>query len=201
MQVIKFDTHEEWLSKRDCKITGSKLKDIVVKRGNERKIGFYKLIAERLGYPDDSIDGIDRGHELEAEAIAALSSLVDIDFETDLVMWQSDENPNMAYSPDGYTRDLTITAEAKCLGSARHIKIIVENKIPNDYVEQMIQSFIVNEKQQTHYFVSYDPRITAKPAHYIVTHRADVVDQIESLRQYQKQVLADVDSIVEALAF
>ena len=39
---------EEWLEWRKGKITGSRLNDIIVKRGTGRKLGFYEVIAERL---------------------------------------------------------------------------------------------------------------------------------------------------------
>jgi hypothetical protein len=202
MLVTKFDNEEQWLAARPTNITGTKLKDITPKaRGAGRKIGFYQLAADFLGVQDGSVDGRDRGKELEAEGVAELSKLVGVEFETDLVMWQSDENPNMAYSPDGYTKDLIITAELKHFGSARHLEIIDTNKIPADNWLQVIQSFIVNEKQQEHYFASRDPRITAKPIWYKKTLRKDIEDQIKLYRDIEEQVLIDVMEFVERLAF
>lgn len=201
MKIKTYASNEEWLADRGCRITGSKLKDIVVKRGTKRKIGFYKLVADRLGVDDGSVDGMDRGHELEIEAIEALTKEVGIKFNTDLVMWESDENPNIAYSPDGYTDDLTATAEAKCLGSARHLQIVIENEIPSEYYEQMIQSFVVNEKQDKHYFISYDPRVTSRPVHIIITNRDDIEGEIQFYLDYQENILEEVDAIVEELAF
>lgn len=202
MKVKRYLGTEEWLADRACRITGSKLKDIVSKRkSKKRKIGVYKLVADRLAVQDGSIDGRDRGYELEQEAIDALSKETGIDFKTELVMFVSDDDPNMAYSPDGYTEDYKIIAEAKCLGSARHIQIIEEEEIPSDHFEQMIQSFVVNDKQETHYFISYDPRIISKPTKVIVTERADVEDHVEFYRDYQEAVLDDVEEIVERLAW
>lgn len=201
MQVNSFTTEQEWLDARRAKITGSKLHNIVVKRGNTKKIGFYQLIADRLGIEDGSEDGRDRGHELEEEAVRALSEATGIDFKTELVMWVSDENPDIAYSPDGYTEDNTITAEVKNLSSARHLQIVIENKIPSEYFEQMLQSFITNEKQKEHYFASYDNRVTAKPLHYIVTKREDVEESIAYLKDYQTKTLEEVNEWVEKLAF
>ena len=40
MIVKKFETKDEWMEARKGKITGSRLKDIVVKRGIDEKIGF-----------------------------------------------------------------------------------------------------------------------------------------------------------------
>lgn len=201
MKVKKYETNEQWLADRPGLITGSKLGDVVTLRGNSKKIGYYQLIADRLAVDDGSVDGMDRGHELEVAAIEALEEATGIKFIKSLEMWVSDENPGMAYSPDGYTEDYTITAEAKCLSSARHIEIVVEGKIPSVYLPQMYQSFIVNEKQQTHYLVSYDPRITAHPVHYIVTHREDIENELNFYRDYQTNVLEEIDTIVENLSF
>lgn len=201
MKVNKFTTEQEWLDARRAKITGSKLHNIVVKRGNTKKVGFYQLIADRLGIVDGSEDGRDRGHELEEEAVKALSEATGIDFKTELVMWVSDENPDIAYSPDGYTADNTITAEVKNLSSARHLQIVIENVIPSEHREQMLQSFITNEKQHTHYFATYDNRVTAKPLHYIVTKREDVEDEAAYLKDYQTKTLEEVNEWVEKLAF
>lgn len=201
MQIKRYDTKEEWLSARAGKVTGSKLKDVLTKRGNAVKIGVYQLVADKLGIQDGAVDGRDRGHELEAEAMQALIDETAIYFKTDLVMFESDDNSNMAYSPDGYTEDFKITAEAKCLSSAHHIQVIVEDKILSEHFDQMIQSFIVNDKQQVHYYISYDPRVTARPTHIIRTNRKDVEGIIEKYRDMQKDVLARVDQIVEELAF
>ena len=203
MKVIKFDSHEEWLEFREPLITGTKLKDVTPKKyGKGRKIGFYKLAAHYLATKDGTPDGIDRGHELEKEAIEKLSDETGIKFiHVDNVAWLSEENDGMAYSPDGHTKDMKKTAEAKCLGTARHLEIIDTKEIPSDYYHQMIQSFIVNKKQEEHYFESYDDRTTSKPVFYIVTKREDIADQIEFYRGLEEGVLDEVKEFVEGLSF
>ena len=202
MIVTKYESEAEWLAGRECNITGTKLKDITPKlRGSGRKIGFYKLAADFLGVPDDIVDGMDRGHELEEEGVIALSEAVGIEFEHELVMWKSDNNPAIAYSPDGYTKDFVVTAELKHLGSARHLEIIDTDRIPTEYWAQMIQSFIVNEKQKIHYFASRDPRVTARPLHYIETLREEVEGDIDKYLTIQEDVLEDVKEFIERIAF
>ena len=83
MQVTKYKSEAEWLADRACNITGTKLKDITPKlRGSGRKIGFYKLAADFLGVPDDTVDGMDRGHELEAEGVEALHTRQTVTLKT-----------------------------------------------------------------------------------------------------------------------
>lgn len=203
MKFVKFKTKEEWLDKRERCISGTKLKDITPKaRGKGRKIGFYQLAADYLAMPDETVDGRDRGNELEEEGVAELSKEVGIEFiYSENELYISDNNENMIYSPDGYTKDYTITAELKHLGSARHLEIIDTNEIPNEYWLQVIQSFIVNDKQQEHYFCSRDPRVTAKPIWYKHTMRKDIEDEIELYKQIELDVLKDVLEFVEKIGF
>jgi hypothetical protein len=65
----------------------------------------------------------------------------------------------------------------------------------------MIQSFIVNEKQKIHYFASRDPRVTARPLHYIETLREEVEGDIDKYLTIQEDVLEDVKEFIERIAF
>lgn len=201
MKIVKYSSREEWLAGRGGKVTGSKLKDVLTKKGNTVKVGVYQLAADKLGIIDGSVDGRERGQELEAKAMQALIDETGIDFRTDLVMFESDENPNMAYSPDGYTEDLKITAEVKCLSSAHHIQIAEEDRILPEHFDQMIQSFIVNKKQERHLYLSFDDRVPSKMTHIIETMREDVEGIIANYEDMEKDVLAKVDDIVERWAF
>jgi hypothetical protein len=201
MQIVKYETEEDWLAARPNHITGSKLGDIVPRRGLGKKIGFYQLVADRLSNDTDMTSDRDRGHELEAEAVAQLAKHTDLTFITDLVIWRSDANPYMAYSPDGFTDDLKFAAEAKCLGTAKYLKSLIEDKIPDEYREQVIQAFVVNDELERLYFILYDPRVTVQPYHVITFEREDLADEIEYYKQCELKVLAEVDDIVAKLAF
>lgn len=205
MKVLDIDQNsDEWLEWRKGKITGSKLKDIVTKRGSGRKIGFYELIADRLALTPDDESAMQRGHDLEEEAVQKFTEATGIEVETDCGVWVSDEDENIAISPDaaGKVDDkYRIAVEAKCLSSARHLQAVVENTIPYDHLEQRIQYFIVNEDLETLYFVFYDPRVISKPLHIIPVHRKDVEGDIEFYKQYEKTTLREIDRIVSELAF
>ena len=58
---------EEWAEYRKGKISGTLLGDIYSKRGG-RKLGFYDIIAGRLGLDPDDENRMDRGLRLEDEA-------------------------------------------------------------------------------------------------------------------------------------
>jgi putative phage-type endonuclease len=199
-KITRFENQEDWLEFRKAKITGTKLKDIVTKRGNGTKIGVYQLIADRIA-TFDTEDPMERGHRLEAEAIEHLSNLTGIEFITDLVIISRDDNPNMAWSPDGYTKDLRFAAEVKCLRSSLHIQAIIENQIPPEYKEQSIQSFIVCDELEKLYFTFYDPRIISRPLHVIEINREEIKEDIEFYREYQKKTMEFVNMWTEELAW
>lgn len=195
-----FETREEWLAFREGKITGSKLGDLIVKRGTGRKIGFYELIKERLAIPEQYEDPMERGQRLESEAIEKFAEATGKTITNDLVMWISDIDPSIAYSPDGCISE-TEVVEIKCLSSARHLQAYFEKEVPSEYEEQNIQAFIVNEKLEMLHFAFYDPRIPSKPLHWITLYRADYEDKIEQYKEYQVKCLEEINKMVAELSF
>ena len=192
---------EIWYSNRLGKITGSKLKDIIVKRGTERKIGFYQLMADRLSIQEEYEDPMERGHRLEDEAIAEFEKLAKKKVEQ-VGLCISDENDNIALSPDGLIKTgkkYTEAVEVKCLNSAKHLQGYFEKKVPKEYLEQVYQYFIVNEDLDKLYFVFYDPRVTIKPTHWVEIDREDVEDEIQFCKDYQEQTLKEIEELLLTL--
>lgn len=201
MHTLKFDSREDWLAARRGKITGTRLKDIIVRRGTGRKIGFYELIAERLATePDGDETPMDRGIRLEIEAIQRFKAETGKEVDTSLVILQREDNPNIAYSPDGMIGEKE-DVEVKCLSSARHIEAFLTKKVPDEYESQVLQGFMVNDKLQKRYVVFYDPRIPVKDYFVIEVTREDVAEQIEEYLAYEKAVLEEVNAIVNELSF
>ena len=200
MRTLKFESREEWLAARRGKITGSRLKDIIVKRGTGRKIGFYELIAERLGVPADDENPMDRGTRLEEEAVARFVEETGKKVDTSLVIWTRDDNESIAISPDGFIGK-TEAVEAKCLSSARHIEALLTQKVPDEYEMQKLQYFIVNDKLKTLHFAFYDPRILAKPFFVIDIKREEVKEEVAQYLEYEHQIIKDVNDAVNQLTF
>lgn len=200
MKTLKFNSREEWLAARRGKITGSRLKDIVVKRGTGRKIGFYELIAERLGIAPDEENAMERGSRLEAEAMECFAKETGKKVDTSLVIWTRDDNDNIAISPDGFIGKKE-AVEVKCLSSARHIEALITNQVPDEYQMQAIQYFVVNDSLKTLHFAFYDPRILSKPFFTVTVNREDREEEIAEYLEYQKKTLDEVDAIVNSLTF
>jgi putative phage-type endonuclease len=201
MKTTKFEDRDEWLEARKTKITGSRLKDIVVLRGNEKKIGFWELLAERLQIKDGQNENpMQRGTDLESEAIMAFEEHEGKKVNTDLVIWTREDNESIAISPDGFIGE-TEAVECKCLASSRHLEAYFTNKIPKDYWFQVLQYFIVNEKLELLHFVMYDPRIPQKPYFKFTVDRSEVAEEVEQYLEYQRKVLEEVNSLANQLSF
>jgi len=143
---------------------------------------------------------MDRGTRLESEALELFAEMEGKDVKNEEVIWVSDLDSNIAYSPDGVISD-TEVVEVKCLSSARHLQAYFEKEIPDDYEEQYVQAFIVNEKLEQLYFVFYDPRVASKPLHWILVQRDDIKDKIEAYKEYQVQALKEIEQMVTELTF
>ena len=202
MKTTKFDSNEQWMAARLGKITGSRLKDIVVKRGTGKKIGYYELIAERLGVPADDEKPMDRGHRLENEAMERFSKETGQKVDMSLIMWTRDDNESIAISPDGVIGK-TEAVEVKCLSSARHMEAYLTCEVPDEYQMQGIQYFICNDKLKKLHFVFYDPRFLVEKVVYFTIEitRDQVAKEIEEYLAYERNVIMEIDRIVNQLTF
>lgn len=201
MQVKKFQSKEEWLEARRGKITGSRLKDIVVKRGTSEKLGFYEIIAERLATTPEDENAMHRGTRLEEEAIQKFSEKTGLTVDTSLVIWEREDNPSIAISPDGVIGKKG-AVEVKCLSSARHIEAKLTGQYPKDYHEQILQYFIVNDELEVLHFVMYDPRMPEKLQLVMFQiFRFDIEDEIREMHEYEEQKLKQIEEIINQLTF
>jgi predicted phage-related endonuclease len=207
MKTISFETRDQWLLARQGKITGTRLKDIVVKRGTGKKLAFYELIAERLMVDDSTFDGyipnetpMDRGTRLQKYAIDRFTKQTGKKVDESLVLWTREDNESIAISPDGKVIGEEAAVETKCLSSARHIEAFLTNAVPDEYEMQAIQYFIVNDKLETLYFCFYDPRIPCKDFFFLTLTRADMQAKADEYLTYQRKELAEVDEIVARLS-
>lgn len=199
MQIKRYETKEDWELDRVGRITGSKLKGLITKRGTSKKIGFWKLVADRLAIPDSvEINPMERGIELEEFAIKKFEKQTGKKVDASLVMWQRDENDNIAISPDGYTKDLKEAIEVKCLGSAYHIEALFTQVVPKNYEDQILQYFIVNDELERLYMVFYDPRLLCKQFFYLTVERDQ--KKVEEYLELERQMLLEINDIVKELS-
>ena len=206
MKTITYSDNDAWLDGRRGKITGTRVKDLVVKRGTGQKKAYYELIAERIAIPRDPNESrIDRGHTLEAEAVERLAKETGLEFiQVDNELWTREENANIAYSPDGYVpgKKIKTACEIKCLNSATHIEYYIKREIPTEYFDQVRQAFVVNDDLQALYFAMYDPSLPPTcDFFFIVITREEVAEEVAYLLDYQRQTIADIEAWVGKLTF
>lgn len=193
---------QEWHDFRAGKISGTILGDIYSKRGG-RKIGFYEIIASKLGLEPDDENRMDRGLRLEDEAIAEFEKQTKLKVEQDGVC-VSDFSDQVINSPDGLIKangKYVGAVEIKCISPARHLQAIIEDKIPAEFESQVVQYFLVNDELETLYFIFYDPRVPVKPYFVKEVHREEIKEKIEFFRQWEIDTLKEIEDIIEKLAW
>ena len=189
----------EWLELRRGKITGTS--KITAFNGAKLLTDFWRILADKVVVPEESIETArDRGKRLEDEAVELAANLYDIDLYESVAMCISDENPNLAYSPDRLAKPVKgkfkVDFEAKCFEGAAHLESVIEGYIPDKI--QMLRPFTVNPDLETRYYVFYHDRIEIPELRLkvIEIHRKDYLVDIEKLAQQDKKALEKIDEIL-----
>lgn len=104
-------------------------------------IDFWKFLAETMAEQPDSENPMARGHRLEPENITLTLQQLGYDQKdciTDCGIWESDEDPRLACSPDAYqaSKNPTWAIECKSLGSAYHLQAVIPWMIHSQYIRQ-----------------------------------------------------------------
>lgn len=199
MIIKKFENKDEWFVAREGKITGSKAKDVqirITKKKRFVKIGVYQLIADKIAIQPSDEDPMARGNRLEGEAIKEFEKISNKKVDTSLMMWERDDMPDIAYSPDGMISP-TEAVEVKCLSSAKHVEVMVTNKIPAIYEDQILQAFVVNDLLKKIHVIFYDDRMLSKKL-FVITRKREQ-EKVDRRLQEEKEILENVAGIVAAL--
>lgn len=153
----------EWLARRAGVITASEMSNILTpdfkqRTGELRRTYMCQKLAERwLGSPLPGFSSIDTdfGRILEEECIPRY----ELEFETTVqrVGLCLTEDERCGASPDGLIgNDGGI--EAKCARAETHLKYLLANEVPKDYVVQVHSAIYVTERKWWD-FVSYHRRM------------------------------------------
>lgn len=202
MKILQFNSREDWGLFRAGKLSGSKVKDLVVKRGDGEKKGFYELIAERLATRPEWESPMMRGQRIEDEALTRFEKETGKTLNKDLVVWQDPKIKSLIISPDGFVEGEKITeaVECKCLNSANHVEVLLKQKVPKDHEEQVKWYFVINPDLETLYMCFYDPRMVVKDFFYLTVKRSDFLEnELDNLRAEMLGKLERIDEIVASL--
>lgn len=142
MKIIRLsqtDDREAWLEERRSRIMGTKFDKIAPlqrqREGTTTPVGFWDLLAEFISIaPDSTKKSMDRGHEVELNAVKGAVALLGLDPDTidyDPGMWVSDFDDHVGSSPDAAEKSErpTFAIEAKCFDSGKHLRTIVYDAI------------------------------------------------------------------------
>lgn len=104
-------------------------------------IDFWKFLAETMAEQPDGENPMARGHRLEPENIQLTLQQLGYkqeDCVTDCGIWESDEDPRIACSPDAYqaSENPTWAIECKSLGSAYHLQAVIPWMVHSQRIRQ-----------------------------------------------------------------
>lgn len=208
----------EWLAWREGKISGTKLGKVFAKSRkadeiydtSKRNLMYYQILAEKLctnAKADiDSENSMDRGHELENEAIKATMMTLGLDEKSGRSVggWEDETEEAFIESPDFQedSDDPKWAIEVKCLSAAKHIAAIIENEPPHwrgdeSMFAQRINYFLTSNIDKL-YFSLYnpdfdDPKLWVK---VFVLERKNLTYEIERMRdirfEIKQQLITDL---------
>lgn len=153
----------EWFEVKHGKVGGTRSKDLFIKTDTL----LIKLIAEHIEPFDEDYeegyksDAMERGNEFEPQGRVELGKYVGVEFLE--CGWIQSDNELLGISPDGITADLKTQCELKCPGATAHLKMILSDAIPIEYINQCVHAFTCNDKLENFYFASYRPENKLKP--------------------------------------
>jgi len=188
----------EWFETRCGVISASNFSKIItptgkVTTGVTREKYLLSKAAEILsGKPEETYSNqwMERGVELEEEArkILSLEYMTEIN---EVGFCFLDDNKRIGCSPDGLNSDIGF--EIKCPKPSTHVKYLLDNKLPTEYIPQVQGSMFVTGFE-TWIFMSYCPGI--KPL-ILEVKRDD--EYISKLSDAVNNAVDEVDNIIKKI--
>jgi len=193
---------EAWLLIRAGKVTASRVADVIAKTKTglsaSRANYLAELVAERLtGQPSQGFSNaaMQWGTDHEPEARAAYEFMTDQSvIEIGFV-----DHPTIAMtgaSPDGLVGELGLV-EIKCPNTATHIDTLLQQKIPQKYMTQMLWQMACTGRKWCD-FVSYDPRLPTSMQLFVKRVEFDPAT-VSSLETDVRMFLTELDQTVAQL--
>lgn len=183
MKIINVQQRSpEWLQYKIAKIGGTRIKE-VFKSDNLTLIDL--LIAEKGSQQIEETKvtyEMQRGIELEPYVIELFEKIHNVKIK-EIGICESDEFNDIICSPDGFTEDLKTGIEIKCPSTKNHVKYIRMGKLPAEYKYQVLNYFLVNEKCEKMYFITFDDRYKPKPYFEIMIKREDVESELSEMKK------------------
>ncbi|MDO4644066.1 MAG: YqaJ viral recombinase family protein [Cardiobacteriaceae bacterium] len=185
---------EAWQQARLGIPTASQFDRIITTSGAQSKQAngyMAELIAEHItGQPVNSFtsDDMRRGTELEPVARARYELESDNNV-TEVGGVFLDETKKIMASPDGLIPEIKRGLEIKCPKLSTHIKYVLENELPNQYVLQ-VQGGMWITGYKTWDFVSFCPEYTPMPILIITVKRDEnlIKEMDKNIRKFSEKL-------------
>ena len=191
----------EWFAARCGKVTASRVADVIAKTktgySTSRDNYMAQLVCERMtGKPAESFSNtaMQWGTDTEPFARAAYEAKVEI-LVTEVGFITHPWIEMSGASPDGLADDGLV--EIKCPNTATHIATLLDQKVPEKYITQMMWQMACTERHWCD-FVSFDPRMPEKHQLFIKRVMADK-EIIQHLENMVTQFLREVEMKIQQL--
>lgn len=204
---------EQWLGLRKWKLTGSTIKTILgitVKRSPKGYETAYQLLADtHLDLSDEedlsARQILQRWHDLEPDARERYENMTGIEVEEvgfvekNSYLWLSPDgliNTNTTQKPK-YTRAI----EIKCPLWKNFVKYVIWNRIPDEYMGQVINNFLVIDDLLILDFILYHPWAGGKipKLHVIRVTREELSEQIANAHELLLSFKGNMDELEQTL--
>ncbi len=186
----------EWYAVRNGMVTASNFADAIAGgQGIVRKKLMIKLIAERMtGLSAESYSNkaMEHGTATEQEAREHYEALNGVSVRH-VGFIERDEDTGA--SPDGLVGNDGML-EIKCPFPTTHIRYILADKMPSDYVKQVQGGLWVAERKWCD-FMSYDPRVKQRPSFIVRVYRDE--DYIKKLHIGIVMFVTEMKQLMERL--
>lgn len=205
MKPVIYDMEQrsdEWFAVRCGKLTASRVADATARTrsgwGAARERYLTEVVLERitgqvvpLGFTTADMQW---GTDTEPDARAAYEFRVDVAVE-EVGFVDHATIENFGCSPDGFVGDDGLV-EIKCPASHTHLKTILADKIPPQYIKQMQAQMMICQREWCD-FVSFDPRMPPHLTYW--SKRLHLSDDLKELSDDVQEFLKNVDGMVESL--
>ena len=191
---------EEWHELKNAKIGGTRAKSVQVKKSITEAVIFDEVMSERntfFNYEEGfTSEAMQRGIDLEPLAIEEVTKETGVIFKDAGWIGRNDYH---GHSPDGISLCEKIGLEIKCPSAKVHNSYVRENKIPLEYVWQIVNFFAMDESIERLYFASFNPDYLLMPLFLLEVTRETVIFTSKKDSAIVSELAADLNKNVDDL--
>ena len=191
---------EEWHELKNAKIGGTRAKSVQVKKSITEAVIFDEVMSERntfFNYEEGfTSEAMQRGIDLEPLAIEEVTKETGIIFKDAGWIGRNDYH---GHSPDGISLCEKIGLEIKCPSAKVHNSYVRDNKLPLEYVWQIVNFFAMDESIERLYFASFNPDYLLMPLFLLEVTRESVIFTSKKDSAIVSELAADLNKNVDDL--